>query len=335
MDEERMRLAGLGHAQGALQRYLRREARRKSIKQRQKQGEKFPDSPSMIEARAERLAQQWRVERNEEPLGGTKLLLLGEGGSFPWNWLARGASVGRTVLRISRLTNPPMPVGTGFLVSPRLLLTAAHVLPDPESAAHAFVEFEVQSTIDGTPATPKKYHLEPHAFFAANRGIDYAFVQVGAGSDGQPPGETFGWNRLSASPGKVVIGEPINIIGHPGGRPKEASVRDCRVQDRLDNFLHYGADTEPGSAGSPVFNDQWEVVAVHHSKVPRTDREGRVLRLDGQYWQPGDGEEAIDWLALEGVRISSILRDLAKSPISPRKRSLLAEMGAASGFREE
>ncbi|MFB7259411.1 trypsin-like serine peptidase [Streptomyces nojiriensis] len=337
MDEERMRLAGLGHAQGALQRYRRREARRKNIEQRQQQGEDFPDSPSAIEARVEHLAQQWRVERAEEPPGGTELLdrLLGRGGSFPWNWLARGANAGKSVVRISHPTQALKPPGTGFLVSPRLLLTAAHVLPDQESAAHAHVEFEVQSDIDGTPATPKKYHLEPHSFFVANREINYACVQVGARFDGQLPGETFGWNRLSASPGKVLIGEPINIIGHPGGRPKEASIRDNRVQDQLDSFLHYEADTEPGSAGSPVFNDQWEVVAVHLSKVPRTDHEGRVLSLDGRYWQPRDGEEAITWLALEGVRISSILRDLANSPISPRGKSLLAEMGAASGFQEE
>ena len=31
---------------------------------------------------------------------------------------------------------------------------------------------------------------------------------------------------------------------------------------------HYSTDTEAGSSGSPVFNDQWEVVALHHSVKP-------------------------------------------------------------------
>jgi V8-like Glu-specific endopeptidase len=28
--------------------------------------------------------------------------------------------------------------------------------------------------------------------------------------------------------------------------------------------VHYRAPTEGGSSGSPVFNDQWEVIALHH-----------------------------------------------------------------------
>ncbi|MFC4612877.1 trypsin-like serine peptidase [Streptomyces maoxianensis] len=228
-----------------------------------------------------------------------------------------------------------MPMGTGFLVSPHLMLTACHVLPNPETATDAFVEFDVQDAIDGTPAAPKEYRLDPRSFFLASPDIDYALVMVCAGSDNRPPGETYGWNWLSASPGNLAIGEPVNIIGHPRGRRKEASIRYTSIADRLDNFLHYQADTEPGSAGSPVFDDEWEVVALHHAKIPRTDNQGRWVRLDGEPFRPGDATDAVDWTALEGVRITAILRDLVKFTVSSEQRSLLAEMGPASGFREE
>ncbi|MGJ3562248.1 hypothetical protein ACR6C2_44955 [Streptomyces sp. INA 01156] len=48
-----------------------------------------------------------------------------------------------------------------------------------------------------------------------------------------------------------MIGEPVNIIGHPMGRLKEIAVRDNALQVRLDDFLHYRTDTEPGNSGSP------------------------------------------------------------------------------------
>jgi endonuclease G len=73
-------------------------------------------------------------------------------------------------------------------------------------------------------------------------------------------------------------------------------------------------------------------VALHHSGVPRKDDQGRVLRMDGWPWSQGDGDDAIDWVANEGVRISSILKHLAGLDLDPARRALLAEMGPDSGL---
>jgi V8-like Glu-specific endopeptidase len=35
------------------------------------------------------------------------------------------------------------------------------------------------------------------------------------------------------------------------------------VKGRSDAWVEYEVDTEPGSSGSPVFNNQWELVALH------------------------------------------------------------------------
>ncbi|MFF3851365.1 trypsin-like peptidase domain-containing protein [Streptomyces sp. NPDC002328] len=341
--EDRAREERTRQAAAAATRYAQTGDERRAVEERQDAGVAFPDSQEALAARAARLLDRQAVPAamaveavRAEPLAATAAYerILGVSRDLQaWSFLPRGARAARTVARISvRDNGRELPVGTGFLVSPGLLLTNHHVLSDAEDARRCFVEFDAQVTVDNTPQPPTRLELDPDAFFAADERLDFALVLVAPGPDLRPVGETFGWNRLSVQMGKLVIGEPVNVIGHPMGRLKEIAVRDNTLQVRLDDFLHYTTDTEPGNSGSPVFNDQWEVVALHHSGVPRTDAQGRVLRRDGQLWRPGDGDDAIDWVSNEGVRISSILKHLAALPLTPRQRELLAEMGPETGL---
>ncbi|MEU6085827.1 serine protease [Streptomyces sp. NPDC047085] len=326
----------------AAERYRATSDERRAIERQQDAGVPFPDSRQALAARAIRLLDRHAVPAalaveavRAEPLAAPDAYerILGVSKELQaWSFLPRGARAARTVARISvRENGRELPLGTGFLVSPRLLMTNHHVISDAEAARQCFVEFDAQVTVDNTPQPPTRLELDPDGFFVADEPLDFALVLVAPGPDGRPPGETFGWNRLSVQPGKLVIGEPVNVIGHPMGRLKEIAVRDNMLQVRLDDFLHYRTDTEPGNSGSPVFNDQWEVVALHHSGVPRTDDQGRILRTDGQVWQPGDGDDAVDWVANEGVRISSILRHLAELPLGTPSGPL-SEMGPESGL---
>src|SRR5262249_8566329 len=88
-------------------------------------------------------------------------------------------------------------------------------------------------------------------------------------------------------------------------------------------FLHYKTDTAPGSSGAPLFNDRWEVVGLHHSGVPRKNAAGQILAVDGQVWHPEMGEQRIDWIANEGIRISRIIADVREKPLQPAERRLL------------
>ncbi len=331
-------------ATAAAARYDETGDERRAVERQQEAGVTFPDSHEALAARAARLLDRHAVPTamvveavRAEPLAATAAYerILGVSKDLQaWSFLPRGARAARTVARISvRENGRELPVGTGFLVSPSLLMTNHHVLTDADAARQCFVEFEAQVTVDNTPHPTTRLELDPDEFFVADPRLDFALVQVSPGPDLRPPGETFGWNRLSAQTGKLVIGEPVNVIGHPMGRLKEIALRDNMLQVRLDDFLHYKTDTEPGNSGSPVFNDQWEVVALHHSGVPRTDDQGRILRRDGQIWRPGDGDDAIDWVSNEGVRISSILKHLAALSLTSRQQALLAEMGPESGLR--
>lgn len=334
----------VGHSRAAAKRYRWSDSDREATSHRQRQGEAFPDTPEMLAARTARLVQRnglpveaaleaTRTEALDRPKMYERILGVAKD-LQAWSFLPRGARAARTVARIAvRENGREIPIGTGFLVSPRLLLTNHHVFPDAGVARSAVVEFDAQVSVDNTPEVSQRFLLAPDAFFVADEALDFALVPVVPDATGRPVGEMFGWNRLSVQTGKLVIGEPVNIIGHPSGRLKEISIRENRLEARLDDFLQYQTDTEPGSSGSPVFNDQWEVTALHHSGVPRTDGRGRILRRDGQLWREGDGDDAVDWISNEGVRVSVILKHLAALPLDDERLTYLTEMGPESGLQ--
>lgn len=310
------------HDDNAAKRYVAtREEREANETRRRALGVAVLDTDEQLEARASRLARRGDIPVDamldvvraaelarplalERIIGATKDL---QAASF----LARGARAAATVARISYLDRGrELPIGTGFLVSPRLLLTNNHVLPDVDTTQQVVAEFAAEVDIDNMPISPTRYRLAPDVFFVTEEALDFTLVAVRPGVDGRLAGETFGWNRLIVQQGKIVIGEPVNIVGHPAGRLKEIAIRNNALTWQLDNFLHYATDTEPGNSGSPVFNDQWEVVALHHAGVPGDD---------GQ------------WVANEGTRVSVILKHLVGVELSEQMRTVLAEMGLESG----
>ncbi|MFE1250914.1 trypsin-like serine peptidase [Streptomyces sp. NPDC058766] len=327
----------------AARRYEDSAAERERVENRMAAGVRFPDAPDALAVRADRILDRGGLSPSavvsdihrdslDRPDADERVIDLSNE-LQAWNFLPRGVRAGATVARITlRREGRELPYGTGFLVSPRLLMTNHHVLPDEGFARQCFAEFNAQVTVDNQPDTVVRTEFDPGAFFTADQPLDFALVALAPTPDGRPPGEIFGWNRLSVQLGKLVLGEKVNIIGHPDGRLKEIVLRDNAVLVRLDDFLHYRTDTRPGNSGSPVFNDQWEVVALHHSGVPKTDDQGRVLRKDGRPWSPGDGDDAIEWAANEGVRVSSILKHLARLDLDPGRGSLLAGMGPDSGL---
>ncbi len=70
------------------------------------------------------------------------------------------------------------------------------------------------------------------------------------------------YNPTKAKPSSV---SGLYIIQHPNGEPKQLVLRNNELVDTPNQFVAYVADTSPGSSGSPVYNDQWEVVALHHA----------------------------------------------------------------------
>ena len=146
-------------------------------------------------------------------------------------------------------------------------------------------------------------------------GLDYTLIAVGERLSGPRTLAEFGWCPLSDAGDKHVLGEVANIVQHPDGRYKEVVLRENLLVARLAEVLHYLADTEPGSSGSPVFNNEWKAIALHHWGGPwraTTDADGRPLKREIN----------------EGIRISAIVGDLRskRSELSAPRPALLDEV---------
>jgi endonuclease G len=331
-------------------RYEQREPERaETSRVLRERGVLYADTPARVTARLRRLNVDWSLARALEQtpaitsssrslaeavspeLFGADLLglerLMGRNDLIDIGFLEAGVVAGRSVGRITVRGSGKR--GTGFLVSPRLLMTNNHVLRDGDEAGRAFVEFNFQDGLDGMPLAPVAFALEPESFFVTDRALDFSVVAVAERGAGEAPLSQFGWLRLIEAEGKVVLGELVNIIQHPNGEPKQLALRENEVVDLLERFVHYRTDTAPGSSGSPVFNDRWEVVALHHSGVPRRDEHGNLLAVDGSLWTEDMGEERLAWIANEGARISRVLRALREQPLAGADANLLAELAQA------
>jgi endonuclease G, mitochondrial len=246
-------------------------------------------------------------------------------------FLDEGLQANRSVARIvTKLGAGRVGYGTGFLVSPRLLLTNWHVLHTEDEATRSVVEFDYQIDRFGDPLSVERFALEPTVFFISNKELDFALVAVKERSEKGKALSVYGFRQLIKEEGKIAQGlDCLNIIQHPRGEMKQIVIRENRVVDLPednDNVAHYEGDTEPGSSGSPVFNDQWEVIALHHQGVPRIDDHGNFLDVDGNVWREGDDPSRLDWVANEGIRISRIYRYLAAANVRGHEKELLYEL---------
>jgi endonuclease G len=208
--------------------------------------------------------------------------------------------------------------GTGVMVSPRLFLTNNHVVADADKAASFILQFNYQLTATGEPPDEVEFRFDPSCFFWTSpvNEFDASLIAVGAPVSGGQDLRAFGWTALSSAGDKHAKGDHVTVIQHPSGDFKQIALRDNRVIGRGKKgvTLHYAADTLPGSSGSPVFNDDFELVALHHSGEPTND-------------DTLDSDEPVPQESNEGIRISAIMEALRKrhDELPEGFRDLLAE----------
>lgn len=333
-------------AEQAAARWQSREKIREENKQKlQKEGIVGVESSQRIQMRLERLAAAATKEKAFKTASSlaasfgqtapASLLLervgfervIGKSDFLGMDFLELALAVSRFVCRIQIRNSPGRTVGygTGFMVSLRLLLTNNHVLSSAKEAIHSEVEFDYQYDRFGRLLPVVTYGLEPNTFFMTDQDLDFTLVAVREQSFNAIELKRFGWNRLIADQGKVIHADTLNIIQHPQGEAKQIVLRSNRLVDLLPDFAHYETDTEPGSSGSPVYNDQWEVVALHHSGVPKKIGNDLIAK-DGSIWREGMDPNNLAWVANEGVRVSSIVQHVKKQRIAASMEPLRDEL---------
>jgi V8-like Glu-specific endopeptidase len=182
---------------------------------------------------------------------------------------------------------PNTGVATGFMIASDRLLTNNHVFGSAAEARGATIRFNYQTDLAGQTLPTDDYEADPDTFFHTNAELDYSVVAV-AGS----PGDKWGFVNLRDDL-TLRAKADVAIIQHPGGQPKQIAIADNEVEYADDTVAQYLTDTLPGSSGSPVFNNDWECVALHHS--------------GGWLPQPDDNSTHF---RNEGILISAILADL-------------------------
>ena len=229
-------------------------------------------------------------------------------------FLDRARAATRSVVRIVDTNRSP--IGTGVMVSPRLLLTNQHVTQTAAEAIGQIAQFGYQLGVDGVPAPFTEFHLDPEAFYVSSPESERDFALIALGRKISGPGRLaeFGYAALSSADDKHAIGDFVTIIEHPEGGYMQIALRENHVIGRgmKKITLHYGADTLPGASGSPVFNDDLELIALHHAGGPMNDHQ-----LEDGSEVPPDSNE--------GIRISAIaasLRD-GRGAMSAAFRALL------------
>ena len=259
--------------------------------------------------------------------GHSELERVVNGSDFIPIWfLTRGNELRRTVARIKVRNNGNNYCGTGFLIGPGVLITNFHVLDFTDQNGDSIekvlpnvtVEFDYEEKFDGSMERSISFDLDYETLLLTSQWYEFDYVVVAlkpTSRDGSSRIEEFGYNRLAGDLGKIAKGEPVYIIQHPNGQPKQLVLQNNRLIDRDEDlpYLTYEADTHFGTSGAPVFNGQWEVVALHHSTEIARNANGAILAKDGSVWDSSMGSAAVKFLSLnEGVRVSRILADLQK-----------------------
>jgi endonuclease G len=263
-----------------------------------------------------------------EPLPGLERI-IGKDMLMQVDYLEAGVVSAKAIGRV-QIRNGNGGYGTGFLISPRLLLTNNHVLPTAVMAAESRVEFNYQRNLDGGLGPSAVYDLDPDLFFVTSsvKELDFTIVAVQEKPLPAPPLASYGHHPLTAVKDEILAGACVTIIQHPKGDPKQIALREnevLKLPDSGQKFLHYKTGTHPGSSGSPVFNDAWNVVALHHAGKPETDANHVPILIDGTPWKPGVSVDTIKWVANEGIRVAAIVDCVAAQALDPARKALFAE----------
>lgn len=229
--------------------------------------------------------------------------IFGPDNPIPVDTYRKGLDAARSVCLLT--TGKSYPAGTGFvmdgadlhpsLAGRSVLVTNEHVArrPDGEPGVRA-EELVARFTAGGNPTPAEGIGGFTGVWWSPSAELDIALLvspQLVSGS--APP------LRPAAALPMVRPGAHCYVVGHPGGGGLQLSIRGNDLIDVDRERLHYRTPTSRGSSGSPVFDQDWDLVGAHH-------RGSDALKaLNGK---PGQYE------GNEGTTILAVISQLAERP---------------------
>lgn len=207
-----------------------------------------------------------------------------------------------------KLEDQNIKYGTGFLIAPDVLITNYHVMScvienellkrenkiwaDVKNVTLRF-DFKTFGS-DHKINFGTEYHLAPDNWLIdaspinANNEknnvgdlpeedqLDYALLRIhGAPGDeaigiSEPGASKRGWIKLPLEPYNFPIDSPLIIVQHPSAGPLKLAIDTQGIigLNKNGTRVKYRTNTESGSSGSPCFNINWELIALHHLGDP-------------------------------------------------------------------
>ena len=186
--------------------------------------------------------------------------------------------------------------GTGFLLGPSVIMTNYHVMKPvidgDASPTDVRIRFDFKRTEGGSViSSGTLFELESddewlidHSQYsdADLQGVeendskpdelDYALLRVADEPGASPLGgnlnaEPRGWIEVPSTPHEFVEKQALFIVQHPDGKPMKLAIDSNAITgvNEKGTRVRYRTNTEHGSSGSPCFDQEWNLVALHHS----------------------------------------------------------------------
>jgi V8-like Glu-specific endopeptidase len=215
-------------------------------------------------------------------------------------WLGRLTEIEGYVCRIATQAALGLRArGSGFLVGPSIVLTNHHVVADVDPK-QLRVQFDYRVLKDGSTDSGTivgvnhhsgnswKIDVAPHGAIdtqvhpieiePAETELDYALLRLDTPVGSLPIGPAAqgtalkkrGWLDLTQCAAQAEVSTAIVIVQHPSGLPMKLAFETNGVVGYSPNGLRmrYRTNTLRGSSGSPVFNQDLEILALHHAGDP-------------------------------------------------------------------
>jgi V8-like Glu-specific endopeptidase len=204
-------------------------------------------------------------------------VIVGRDDMVDFGFLSRALTAGRSVARIlvprfeggaqvMLLSGAPwLARGTAWIIGPRLVITNHHVVNarsegETDAADSDFGQQAKESTVefDFDQENAAKTTVAVDSLVQASKDLDYAILRL-ASDPGRAP------IALNPEPVQMTATSyfAVNIIQHPRGEAKRIAFRNNLVSAADTQLIRYFTDTDFGSSGSAVCDDNWRVVALH------------------------------------------------------------------------
>lgn len=233
----------------------------------------YPDNPYLKSALSEKelnyaLGPELDITNWKESIDELEVLTSQRSTLLPISFLAKGVQTSKAVAKVEiKRSSKVTDVGTGFLFKlvdsdDVLFMTNNHVISDQEDITKTRIIFDYELDIEGDTLPSESFKIDPKGPWYTSSVTEYD-VTIFKLIDEENKLDEFGYLELNEI--STEKDDFVNIIQHPGGQLKQISLYHNIVTHTDDRIVQYLTDTLKGSSGAPVFNSDWEVVALHHS----------------------------------------------------------------------